>query len=212
MFTSSDRCAAWSAERVLAGALGVAVLDCAYLTWRYLALHGSPSPWVVPHTGLCSWTVGIDCDRVLVTPQARAFFVPNATLGFGFFLGAAYWWLVGTRRFPGHRAHLARALAFWLGVASLITLRFWGLLVALPALCPFCPWNHVFTYLAFGASLAVWRSAAREGATPQARWRALAPHALRSIAPLAVVNALWGLLVARGLVDAGPTIVTLFTR
>lgn len=195
------------AARVLALALSVAVVDCVYLSWRYLALHGSPTPWVVPHTGICSWTAGIDCDRVLVTPEARAFFVPNATLGLGFFLGAAYWWLVGARRYPAHRVHLARTLAFWLGVATLFTLRFWSLLVRLPALCPFCPWNHVFTYIAFGASIAVWRAARREVTGPRPPWQELIPHVLRSVAPLVLVNALWGAMVLAGIVDAGPSIV-----
>ncbi len=194
------------ADRALAVALTVAVLDCVYLAWRYTALHGAPSPWVEAHTGLCSWTVGIDCDRVLVTPEARAFWVPNATLGLGFFAGAAHWWFVGVRKYPEHRVHLARTLAFWLGVATLITFRFWWLLVHLPALCPFCPWNHVFTYVAFGAALAVWRDLAARETHPHPPWQALVPHVLTSIAPLVVVNALWWTLVASGRVDAGPTI------
>lgn len=195
------------AERALAASLAIAVLDCVYLAWRYLALHGAPEPWVVAHTGLCSWTAGIDCDRVLVTPEARAFYVPNATLGLGFFAGAAHWWFVGLRKHPAQRVHLARTLAFWLGVASLFTFRFWWLLVHLPALCPFCPWNHLFTYVAFAAALAVWRDAARAEPGPHPPWQTLVPHVAWSIAPLVLVNALWGLLVARGVVEAGPTIV-----
>lgn len=195
------------AERALTVSLLVAVVDCVYLSWRYLALHGAPEPWVVAHTGLCSWTTGIDCDRVLVTPEARAFYVPNATLGLGFFAGAAHWWFVGVRRYPAHRVHLARTLAFWLGVATLFTLRFWWLLVHLPALCPFCPWNHVFTYVAFAAALAVWRDARADAAAAHPPWQELLPHVARSIAPLLVVNALWGALVGGGVVDAGPTIV-----
>lgn len=194
------------AERALSLALVIAVLDCVYLSWRYLALHGAPTPWVVPHTGLCSWTVGIDCDRVLVTPEARAFYVPNATLGLGFFAGAAHWWFVGVRRFVAHRRLLALTLAFWLFVASLLTLRFWWLLVHLSALCPFCPWNHVFTYVAFVACALVWRGEAPPDADAHTPWRALAVHAAVSIAPLILCNALWAILVARGLVDAGPTI------
>ncbi len=195
------------AERALAASLVIAVLDCVYLAWRYLALHGAPEPWVIPHTGLCSWSVGIDCDRVLVTPEARAFYVPNATLGLGFFAGAAHWWFVGLRKHPAQRVHLARTLAFWLGVATLFTFRFWWLLLHLPALCPFCPWNHLFTYVAFAAALAVWRDAARAEPGPHPPWQTLVPHVAWSIAPLVLVNALWGLLVARGVVDAGPTIV-----
>lgn len=195
----------WSvAERALALALIVAVIDCVYLSWRYLALHGAPTPWVIAHTGLCSWTAGIDCDRVLVTPEARAFYVPNATLGLGFFAGAAHWWFVGVRRFTAHRRLLAATLVFWLGVASVFTLRFWWLLLHLAALCPFCPWNHVFTYVAFVACALVWRAEPRADERPP--WSALAVHAAVSIAPLIVCNALWAILVARGAVDPGPTI------
>jgi hypothetical protein len=116
---------------------------------------------------------------VLVTPEARAFFVPNATLGLGFFVGAAYWWFVGARRWPEHRLHLARTLAFWLGVATLFTLRFWWLLIHLPALCPFCPWNHVFTYVAFAAALLVWRREAREHRGAHPPWQQLVPPRAR---------------------------------
>ncbi|MFO0563025.1 MAG: vitamin K epoxide reductase family protein [Polyangiales bacterium] len=195
-----------NAQLALAIALVVAVLDCVYLSWRYLALHGLPSAWVVAHTGLCSWTEAIDCDRVLVTPQARAFFVPNATLGLGFFAGAAHWWFRGVRRYPEHRLHLARTLAFWLGVATLFTLRFWWLLIHLPALCPFCPWNHVFTYIAFASALLVWRDEQRSHTGPHAPWQQLVPHVLISISPLVAINAAWWLLVRANVVDAGPTI------
>lgn len=201
-----------TAERVLVTSLVVAVVDCVYLSWRFLALHGDPRPWVVPHAGLCSWSERIDCDVVLVSPEARAFFVPNATLGLGFFVGAAFWWLVGARRYPRHRAQLATMLALWMGIASLITLRFWALLVRLPALCPFCPWNHLFTYVAFGAALVLARAerrAAPPSAPPSAAptFRELVPHVARSIAPLFVLQATWWALVASGVISAGSTIV-----
>jgi hypothetical protein len=133
--------------------------------------------------------------------------LPNATLGLGFFAGAAHWWFRGVRRYPEHRLHLARTLAFWLGVATLFTLRFWWLLIHLPALCPFCPWNHVFTYIAFAAALVVWRDERRSHAGPHAPWQKLIPHVLISLSPLVVINAAWWLLVSARLVDAGPTIV-----
>lgn len=193
-------------ERVLAISLIVAVVDCVYLSWRFLALHGSPRSWVEPHTGLCSWSARIDCDVVLVSPEARAFFVPNATLGLGFFVGAAYWWLAGARRHPAHRAHLATTLAFWMGVASLFTLRFWALLVRLPALCPFCPWNHLFTYVAFGAALGLARVERRAAASARPPVRELVPHVARSIAPLFAIQAAWWALVASGAISAGTTI------
>ena len=83
-----------SATRVLVAALAVNLANTAYLSWRYVALHAK---WVEPHTGLCSWTTGIDCDVVLMTPEARAFYVPNALLGLGFALGCLLWWFGGRR-------------------------------------------------------------------------------------------------------------------
>jgi uncharacterized membrane protein len=98
----------------------VTALDTVYLSWRFTALYAG---WVTPGTGLCSWTAGIDCDKVLTTPEARAFVVPNAILGLGFYTGALWWWwFLGRRLGPAYRPHLVRSLAFWLGVASLMTL------------------------------------------------------------------------------------------
>jgi hypothetical protein len=94
---------------------------------------------------------------VLQTPQARAFVVPNAILGLGFYTGAVLWWFVGRRLGAAYQAHLVRTLAVWLGIASLMTLWFWWLLVQLPALCPFCPWNHVLTYVALFLAVQVWQ-------------------------------------------------------
>lgn len=143
-------------ERVLGLGLSVGVLDCVYLSWRYLAVHIG---WDELGTGLCSWSQGVDCDKVLLTPEANAFFVPNALLGLGFFGGVALWWFIG-RRILG--ARLRRALLamviFWLSLATLFTFYFFYLLVQLPALCPFCPWNHVFTYVALAGALSLWRS------------------------------------------------------
>jgi hypothetical protein len=38
-----------------------------------------------------------------------------------------------------------------------MTLWFWHLLLGLDALCPFCPWNHVLTYVALALAVRVWR-------------------------------------------------------
>jgi uncharacterized membrane protein len=141
-------------ERWLSVVLIITALDTAYLTWRFTALFAH---WVVPGTGLCSWSAGIDCDKVLQTPQARAFVVPNAYLGFGFYSGALWWWFLGRRLGPAYRPHLIRSLSVWLGVASLLTLWFWWLLAQLDALCPFCPWNHVLTYVALYLAVQLWK-------------------------------------------------------
>jgi uncharacterized membrane protein len=141
-------------HRFLTIVLCLAALDTVYLSWRFTALHAH---WVTPGTGLCSWTDSIDCDKVLQTPEARTFVVPNAILGLAFYTGALLWWLFGLRLGPSYRPHLVRSLAVWLGIASLMTFWFWYLLLGLDALCPFCPWNHVLTYLACGLAVAVWR-------------------------------------------------------
>lgn len=141
-------------EACLSIVLVIAALDTIYLSWRFTALYGG---WVQPGAGLCSWSETVDCDKVLQSPQARAFVVPNAVLGLGFYTGALIWWFVGRRLGMAYRLHLVRTLAFWLGIASLLTIRFWWLLLQLPALCPFCPWNHVLTYVALVLSVLLWR-------------------------------------------------------
>src|SRR5215210_7386763 len=114
--------------RLLTAAGLLAVVNTAYLSWRYLALQAG---WVAPGTSLCSWTDGIDCDKVLLTREARAFYFPNALLGFGFWLGCLVWWEAGRRLGVDYRRHVLRTLAFWLAVAALLTLRFFWLLIHL---------------------------------------------------------------------------------
>ena len=139
--------------------LVVAVLDCVYLSWRYLGLRLGR---LTPGTGLCSWSEGIDCDKVLMTPEANAFFVPNALLGLGVFGGLALWWFVARPWLGPERLSLILAvLAGWLGLATLFTLYFFYLLVQLPALCPFCPWNHAFTWAALAGALGQRRASAQ---------------------------------------------------
>src|SRR4051794_34636260 len=141
-------------ERLMAGALAVAALDSTYLAWRYVALRLAI---VTPGSSLCSWTEWIDCDRVLLTPQANAFVVPNALLGAAFYIGCLVWWHAGKRLGPAYRFHLLRTLVFWLAVASLVTLRFFWLLVSLPNFCPLCPVNHLATYVALAAAIFTFR-------------------------------------------------------
>lgn len=152
--------------RLLLAALILGAANTAYLSWRYLAVrHG----WAPPGTGLCSWTATIDCDRVLLTPQARAFHVPNAILGWAFFAGCLAWWTIGTRLGPAYRHHIARTLAVWLGIATLLTFWFWLLLLRLDWFCPFCPWSHLLTWIAFGAAIAEWRRSPRSSAPASRR-------------------------------------------
>jgi uncharacterized membrane protein len=125
------------------GALALAAIDSTYLAWRYLALRLS---LVTPGTSICSWSTFIDCDRVLVTPEANAFYVPNALLGAAFSIGCLIWWFAGNRLGAEYRFHLLRTLVFWLSVASLFTLRFFWLLFHLSHFCPLCPLNHVMIY------------------------------------------------------------------
>ncbi|HEV7241303.1 MAG TPA: vitamin K epoxide reductase family protein [Thermoanaerobaculia bacterium] len=131
-------------------ALGFAALDSAYLTWRYMALRLA---LVTPGTSICSWSSLVDCDRVLLTPQANAFFVPNALLGLAFYLGCLVWWHWGKRLGPKYRRHLVRTLVFWLAVATVMTFRFFWLLFHLSYFCPLCPLNHIATYVALAAAV-----------------------------------------------------------
>lgn len=135
----------------------VTVLDLGYLSWRYLALKAG---LVTPGTGLCSWSEGIDCDVVLRTPQARAFFVPNALLGLGFYAGCFIVWVRGSRLGPEHQRRVMGLMVIALTSAALLTFRLFWLLFHLPALCPFCPWNHVLSYGMLGCTFVLWRRSA----------------------------------------------------
>jgi uncharacterized membrane protein len=180
-----------SLERAIGGLLLLTVLDTAYLSWRYLALHGHR---VVPGSGLCTWTAHIDCDVVLQTPQANAFIVPNALLGFGFYGGCALWWFAGRRLFPNHTRHLLTTLAFWLTAAAGFTLYFFSLLVRLPALCPFCPWNHLLSWLALAC---VWMLRKQTAEDPEsARTRTLWPLVSVCVGQFILWLSLWALLKA----------------
>jgi uncharacterized membrane protein len=134
--------------------LFLAVLNTGYLSWRYLALR---EDIVVPGTGICSLTDFVDCDKVLSTPQARAFYVPNALLGFGFFFGCFLWLTIGLRLDKKYHYHLIRTLVFWLIIATFFTFRFIWLLIHLPNLCPLCPWNHLLTYLSLIFAFLLWQ-------------------------------------------------------
>lgn len=143
-------------ERLLSLCILLAVVNTAYLSYRYVALRGG---WARPGTGLCSLTEVIDCDRVLLTREARAFYFPNALLGFGFWLGCLVWWEAGRRLGAAYRRHVLRTLVFWLAVAGLLTLRFFWLLAHLEAFCPLCPWNHLLVYVALACAAVLWRRA-----------------------------------------------------
>ncbi len=175
------------AGRVITIALVLAVLNTGYLAWRYLNLKAGCAQ---PGTGLCSLTKFVDCDQVLSTREARAFFVPNALLGHGFFVGALIFWLGGQRLGPDHRRLVLRTLRFWLNVATVMTLWFFFLLVQLPHLCPLCPWNHLLTWIATGAAWV----ALRQTDEPRAALRpaAIVTLVLVSVAPLfAFLGAWW---------------------
>jgi uncharacterized membrane protein len=157
---SDARAAEWARlRRLLLIVLGLTALDTTYLSWRFLALRAG---WVEPGTGICSWSEWIDCDNVLLSSQAHAFYVPNAVLGLGFYVGCLIWVTVGQRLGPGYQPHLVRSLTVWLGVATAFTLYFWWLLIHLPALCPFCPWNHALTYVALGLACRLWMLTPRQ--------------------------------------------------
>ena len=174
-------------------ALVLAALDSTYLAWRYLALRLA---LVVPGTSICSWTVHIDCDRVLVTPEANAFIVPNALLGSAFYLGCLAWWGLGKRLGPDYRFHLLRTLVFWLSVASLFTLRFFWLLFHLSWFCPLCPLNHLLTYAALAFAVLEFRRTSRpKGHAPIVR---MLPLVLACVAFFVLVQMVWYLADSAG--------------
>jgi uncharacterized membrane protein len=144
--------------------LVLATVNTGYLSWRYLALRQG---LVEPGTAMCSITEYVDCDKVLLTPEARAFYVPNALLGFGFFFGALIWLVIGFRLGPAYHRHILRTLTFWLVIATFFTFRFVYLLVQLPALCPLCPLSHLMTYVLLALSFSLLRQTP-PGTTPSA--------------------------------------------
>lgn len=167
-------------------ALGLAALDSTYLAWRYLALRLA---LVIPGTSICSWSTHIDCDRVLLTPQANAFFVPNALLGASFYIGCLVWWFFGRRLGPEYRFHLVRTLVFWLAVATLMTLRFFWLLFHLSFFCPLCPLNHFLTYGALAAAVLLLRQTPRP--VERVNLRPLLPLVLSCVLIVVLVQLLW---------------------
>ena len=174
-----------SAERWLTTVLAVMVINTVYLTWRFTALYAG---WATPGTGLCSWSVGIDCDRVLQTPEARAFVVPNAVLGLSFYSTALLWWIAGRRLTGANNPVVTRVLVIGMSTASLASLWFWRLLLQLEALCPVCPWNHVLTYVALVFAARLLRK----------QKRGMSNENSGLPGPLAAVCALWFLLCLAG--------------
>ena len=182
---------AWArAPQVLSVALAICVADCVYLSWRYIALHAGR---VTPGTGLCSWSSFIDCDQVLLTPQANAFWVPNATLGLGFFGGCALWWVLGRRLGPHAQRAVTSALVAALGLGTLFTFYFFSLLVRLPHLCPFCPWNHAFTWIALGGAIIAHRQHPPERHAPPRRQ--LAALVVLCVGAFFAVQLIWALFL-----------------
>lgn len=134
--------------------LVLATINVAYLAWRYLALRQG---WVQPGTAICSISDFVDCDKVLLTAEARAFYVPNALLGFGFFFGSLIWIFLGFKLNEAYHHHIIRTFFFWLVIAAFFTFRFFYLLVQLPAFCPLCPVSHFLTYILLVSSYLLWK-------------------------------------------------------
>jgi uncharacterized membrane protein len=181
-------------ERTMVGALSLAALDSTYLSWRYLALRLG---LVTPGTSICSSTGFIDCDRVLLTPEANAFVVPNALLGSAFTIGCLVWWLLGRRLGEEYRFHLIRTLAFWLGVAALFTLRFFWLLFHLAWFCPLCPLNHLLLYVALVSAILLFRRTPRPA--QHVKVVPLLLLVFSCVLFFVLVQVLWFLADARGL-------------
>ena len=134
---------------------------------------------------------------MLTTPEARAFYVPNAILAFGFFFGCLVWWVAGLRLGEVYRHHIIRTLAFWLVIATLLTFRLFWLLIHLDAFCPLCPWNHFLTYVALMSTLMIWESTPRP--MEQAPIRPLALLVSICVAQFFFWQLLWVVAHSRGL-------------
>jgi uncharacterized membrane protein len=177
-----------SARAWLTTTLLLATANTGYLTWRYLAVrHGLAAPG----TGLCSWSATVDCDPVLLSPEARWFFVPNAVLGGAFFSACTLGWFAA-RRLPGRAARAAIEVLCWsLLLGALLSLWFLYLMTRLSWLCPLCPWNHVLAFTAAGAAFGV-----RRTLPPVAGADAPQPHGAvrRVVAGCALWGACWPLL------------------
>ncbi len=95
-------------------------------------------------------------------------------MGLGLFGSCALWWALGRRLGPQAQRAVTSALLAALGLGTLFTFYFFSLLVRLPPLCPFCPWNHLFTWLALGAAILTRRQQPPErGAPPRRKLAAL---------------------------------------
>jgi uncharacterized membrane protein len=144
-----------SARTWLTATLLLATANTSYLTWRYLAVrHGLAEPG----TGLCSWSAAVDCDPVLLSPEARWFFVPNAVLGGGFFSACTIGWLLARRQRGHAECALVEVLSWSLLAGALASLWFLYLMTRLDWLCPLCPWNHVLAFASAGLAFAVRRT------------------------------------------------------
>jgi uncharacterized membrane protein len=183
-------------ERSMVGALSFAALDSTYLAWRYLALRLA---LVRPGSSICSWSLHVDCDRVLLTPQANAFLVPNAILGSAFYIGCLVWWCVGRQFGEGYRFQIIRTLAFWLAVASVVTLRFLWLLVHLSFFCPLCPLNHVATYVALVAALITLRKISRPSS--RLKLRRLIPLVVSCVLLFLIFQLIWLVAQVNGMLQ-----------
>lgn len=125
--------------------LALAVLNAGYLTWRFLLVQQDPGQ--IGHS-LCSFTETIDCDKVLSSPPARAFYVPNAILGLGFLLGCLLWVVMVRRLSDAYRRPALKVLRAMLLLGTAFTFIFWYLLLNLDVFCVLCPVNHISIYLA----------------------------------------------------------------
>ena len=125
--------------------LALAALNAGYLTYRYILVnHVDPS---LVGTSICSFTDTIDCDKVLSTPQARAFIVPNAILGLAFHIGCLVWAFVGYRLEQKYWRMVGQILRGMLLMGAGFTFVFWFLLLNLSVFCVLCPVNHFLIYL-----------------------------------------------------------------
>lgn len=142
------------AERVFWMLMLLILLNTGWLTWRFTVLETGQA---IPGTGFCSISEKVDCDAVLQSAEAQYFGLPNAYLGFGFFVWVTVWFALFPRLDLVYRRWAYNVLALGFLMAVPFTLFFLHLLVKMPVLCPICPINHFLTWFAFDRLLRIRR-------------------------------------------------------
>lgn len=145
-----------NAFAVLILALTAAILLSLYLSLRHAQLVTKQAK---AGTGLCSFSAELDCDSVLLTPQALTFGIPNSVFALLLYsnlllCGLITWYLQGNLWRWYVRIGLIVDIA-----AVLVSVYFaYVLLTRMPSKCVFCTALQACSLIALGAYLGLLRS------------------------------------------------------